>query len=189
MPKRQREGNDLLSLKVMGSDGEIHPLKQIIKQPTVLVFQPGASHADQWKNRDEALKQWMTIPGAPGCTTQIKKYNDLREAFLQCGWELAVIMSHKTKTDLSSIHEQQKLLFPIYSLTEESIQDLESKKHPCFVFEGKTYPHRWTCLVNDDGEISRALDRRNIVPMQEPGQTLEELKNLLEPECLYKPTK
>lgn len=175
--------NSFPNLPLLSSDGSTILLHSAIKRKTLIIFQPGTSHTDQWKGRENELALWKTISGAAGCTDQLKNWvaQAKMDTFPALETDIIIIMSNKTADNLADIIKNREVPFPIYALSPEGLQTLKDAGYACFEFEGNTYPSRSTFLVDSDKCILHVMDRKQDKPeacVNEAERTLEAVKTL-----------
>lgn len=172
------------------SDQEVK-LHTLLKRKTVIVIQPGASHTDQWKGRDEELKEWKTIPGAAGCTDQLKDYVKHFEEFEAEETDIIFILANKSAENLQDIintknvkiADTDQVKFQVLALTPSAIAELKKHQYPFFDFPNAQkvkvpFPNRETFLLNEDYSISKVMGRKLDSPelcKDEADRTLAEM--------------
>ncbi len=163
-------------IEVLTPEGNIVLLSTLITDNTALVFQPGAGHKDQWKDRDAALAKWKLISHpdaadnsvgcAAGCTGQIDNYIKAHAAYKAVFLNPLIIMSNKTAEQLADIKKTKNPPFIICSLTPQSRERLEELGILGFEFENQRYLYRDTYLIEKDRKVLAHFDRsKNLAPV------------------------
>ncbi len=153
-------GTRLPSLSLDATDGSTVDLSQL-KNTIVVYCYPRTGRPDQ-----PVASDWLSIPGASGCTPQSCAFRDQHNAYEALDVKVFGLSTQDTEYQRETV-TRLHLTFPL--LSDENLSFVKSLALPTFSFEGMTLIKRLTIIINN-GEIIKVF-----YPINSPDKNAEDV--------------